>query len=118
MSVPAVDVLEALAVRLNASMTEGFQPSESLIPLRRLLRGMPDHAQPRLPVRVWLALVDYVLIEDAPVRNAPDMNEALTPCEFGGRAFPMLASTIFCIDCARDWGVHSIVGYPAPPDDE
>lgn len=117
----SMGVLEAKALALNAAMINGDQDeaAEHLAHLRRLFREVPVDAQPRVPLRVWLALVDYVLHEDAPVRNAPNLDAALTPDEFGE-----LPSTAVswrpedCIDHACDWGGHSIAGFPDCPDDE
>ena len=86
--------------------------------LRGQLRQAPDDASPRLSLRVWLALVGYMLHEDAEVRNAPDLGALLTPAECGARvclANPWPAHVLLFEACDLD--DDAINGYPECPDD-
>jgi hypothetical protein len=116
----SLKVLEVSAVALNAALASGDQDTSAkhLTHLRSRLRELPDEAQPCMSLRVWLALVDYVLSEAAPVRNATNMDEAMTLTDFGMLAFPVLLSPLFCLDHARDWSGFSISGFPACSDIE
>lgn len=44
---------------------------------RDILRSLPDGLRPRLPMRVWVALVDYMLSEESPVRSDADQMKLL-----------------------------------------
>jgi hypothetical protein len=114
-------VLEAEALALNAALINGDQEeaTERLAHLRCLFQEVPNDAQPRVPLRVWLALVDYVIHKDYILRNAPNMDEALTPAEFG--ELPSETEDWFawrCIELACDWDGYSITGFPDYPDDD
>ncbi len=119
-----VNVVEVEAAALNSALAKVDQDAAAkhLAHLRGLLRELPDTAQPKFSLRVWLALVDYVLHDTAEVRNVSDLEEIFTPAEFGKRAAPAHALAawlaIHCLDHARDRSGFSITGFPDGPDDE
>lgn len=85
-----------------------------IMQLRQLLaRAAPD-AGPRLAGRVWLALLDYMLHEDAGIRSAPDMGAMMTPGECGavffGPAHPWPAHAVMYWAC--DFEANSVLGWP------
>lgn len=49
--------------------------------LRDLLRRLPEGLSLRLPARVWVALLDYLLADDAKLRTLDDQAGKLTPAE-------------------------------------
>lgn len=74
----------------------------------------PDFS-PRLPLRVWVALSDYMLHPACGVRHSPNADEALTPVEFGDLLGPWLASSVLWEVC--DFDNNALNGYPEYPDD-
>lgn len=82
--------VEAVADLVNGALTRGDDDlaAARLLQLRELLPDTAPGASPRLPVRVWLSLLSYMLHAEAAIRNAPDMAELLTPEEVGTRFFP------------------------------
>ena len=122
-AVPCATVadVEALADLTNSALARGNQDAAEIliVQLRALLRQLPDDASPRLTLRVWLALVIYLLHEEAEVRHAPDIEALLTPGEFGmrvGREWAWPAHMVLFE--ASDWDDIAIHGYPEYPDDE
>ena len=112
--------VEAASDLVDGALARGSHDAANvkIIQLRGLLRQLPDDASPRLTLRVWLALIVYVLHEDAEVRNAPDVGTLLTPGEFGARwcstdIWP--AHAVLFEACDRD--DSAIHGYPEDPDD-
>lgn len=90
-----------------------------IIQLRGLLRQLPDDASPRQTLRVWLALIEYMLHEEAEIRNAPDAGAILTPGEFGARVcstYIWPAHVVLFEAC--DWDDSAIHGYPAYQDEQ
>lgn len=79
--------IESVGEMVNAALLRGnhYGAAVRTWQLRGLLRQSIGDAGPRLTVRVWLSLLDYILHEDAEVRHAPDMGELLTPGEVGTR---------------------------------
>ncbi|MDP1637605.1 MAG: hypothetical protein Q8L62_05930 [Candidatus Nitrotoga sp.] len=113
--------LEALGDLIDGALIRGNQDMAAIriTQLRGLLRQSQDDVRLRLSLRVWLALVDYMLHEEAEVRSAPDVEALLTPVEFGARAcpeFPWPVNVVLFDAC--DWDDNAIYGYPECPDDE
>lgn len=88
---------------------------------RDLLRKISDDAQPRMSLRVWLALVEWFIDPDSAIVKAPDQAAMLTPVEFavrwhGWENTPNLNSQT--LDLARDWEDFAINGIPYYPEDD
>ena len=83
--------------------------------MRALLRRLPGDARPRMPLLVWLALVDWVLIDDAHVRQAPDQAAVLDSAEFCARVRPDTSPGLanHWLELACDWKGFSVAGLPA-----
>jgi len=118
-SVSAAD-METLGELIGDALARGNQYGAAIRTwqLRGQLRQATDDASPRLSLRVWLALVGYMLHEDAEVRNAPDLGALLTPAECGARicpAGPWPAYVLLFEAC--DFDDDAINGYPECPDD-
>lgn len=112
--------VEELSKAVDASLLDGDQAWADVLiqQLRELLRQVPDDARPRLSLRVWLALVDYVLSNNSSARYAPNMGASMTADEFGQLActtFPW--PPVHCLDFARDWNDRAINGWPEYADE-
>lgn len=119
-ALPGVSVaeVEAVATLSNSALEQGNQVTAEtpIVQTRALLRQLPDDARPRISLRVWLALVDYVLRDDADIRHALDLAALLTPDEFGQRVSVVAAwPSVHCLDHARDWNDYSLKGWPEYP---
>lgn len=119
--VASLELLRCEALALNDSMTLGDETGERLVHLRKRLREIPEYVEVCFPVRVWLALIDFELINDSPVRNAPNMDEELTTVEFlnilrNHHKFYLREDSITLQRQACDWHDFSINGFP--DDDE
>lgn len=87
--------------------------------LRELLRSLPAGTGARMPLRVWLALVDYALADGAAVRQSQDLDAILSPQEFARRVRPDLAELRGeWLDIACHWRGHSVTGLPACLDEK
>lgn len=87
--------------------------------LRALLRKTTDDASPRLSLRVWLALFEYMLHHEAEIRHATDTGTLLTPAEFGVRvclANPWPANVVLFDACDLD--DDAINGWPECESDD
>lgn len=85
--------------------------------LRDLMRQDPGNACPRLSVRVWLALLSFVLREDSAIRHALDLRARLDPGEFGARVGGHWdADEVMLHAC--DFDDVAINGWPEYDDDE
>ena len=106
--------LEAVSDLVNGALTRGDQDRAAarIVQLRELLPHAAPGASPRLAVRVWLALLDYMTHEEAEIRNAPDMGALLTPGECGAlfTRSPWAAHTVIFEAC--DFDGNSIFGWP------
>ena len=105
--------VEAVADLVNGALARGNHDAAAarIVQLRGLLAQTGPDARPRLTVRVWLALLIYILHEDAPIRSAPDMGALLTPGECGALSpWPWPASMVIFQAC--DFDGHSIHGWP------
>jgi len=121
-ALPGVSVaeVEAVATLTNSALEQDNQDTSEnhIVQTRALLRQLPDDAKPRLSLRVWLALVDYVIRDDADIRHALDLAALLTPEEFGRRVSVVCVwPAVLCLDHARDWRDISMYGWPAYPND-
>ena len=86
--------------------------------LRRHLRRLPSEAQPVMPVRTWIALVDWVLHDESEVRRFESQDIAVTPDDFALLVTDGLAaggaSWLFE---ACDWEGHAALGLAGDADD-
>ena len=91
-----------------------FAADARIVQLRELLPHSAPGASPRMTVRVWLALLVYLLHEDAAIRNAPDMGALVTPEQVGTQFFPpgnaWPAHTVIYEAC--DFDGNSVFGWP------
>ena len=117
--IPVADI-EALGVLLDGAETSGNSYSVAIhvFQVRNLLRKTPTGASPRLSLRVWLKLLDYMLAKDSEIRHAPDLGALLTPDEFGRRVCPAGWDANTVLDEACDFDDISINGWPDYPDRE
>ena len=75
-----------------------------LAPLRDTLRQLPDDAAPAMPLRVWVALVNWVFDCNSPAWQTQDQAAVMTPSEFSNVATPLGATLgTFCFDLACNW---------------
>lgn len=121
---PSVDDVEEAGVELDNTLRKN-DPAWAQVMVqnfRDLLRQLPDDAEPRLSLRVWLAMVDWIIPPGLAVCHAPDKDELLNPVQFGLRwhhpnpAFPLLGHHTLSHAC--DWGDISLNGWPQYPDDD
>ena len=109
--------IEAAGDLADGALRRGdqFAADGRIVQLRELLSHASPDASPRLTLRVWLALLDYVLHPEAEIRNAPDLGALMTPAEleaqFKGSPWPPGLAIFW----ARDLDRYSINGWP---DDE
>ena len=122
LAAPCITVadVEVMADLTDGALARGNQEAAEIrtVQLRGLLRQLPDDTDPRLTLRVWLALVAYMLHEEAEIRHAPDMGALLNTGEFATRvstAWPWPVHWVY--ENACDWDDHAINGYPEDPDD-
>ena len=79
--------------------------------LRDGLRELPPGAEPGMPLRVWVALVDWVLRVDSEVRSHPDQDQLLAPGQFAALAAPAGdADGLEWLHAACDWNDGSLLG--------
>lgn len=109
------DPLAALAKQMGdvdaALVTAPNQnPLDLLAPLRYTLRHLPEDAAPAMPLRVWVALVNWVLGANSRARHAQDQAAMLTPMEFSIMAAP------HCVPMAAAWLDHAC-NWADRPDD-
>ena len=123
-STVSVAEVETAGVELDNALTAGDQAwaCVTIQQVRDLLRLTPDDAQPRLSLRVWVALCDYVLMLDGVLERATNPAELLTPIQFCGRwrpgqpTYPL--QNHHTLSHACDWNDHAINGWPTYPDDD
>ena len=116
--------VEAAGVELDKALIDGDQArlNAMIQQTRQLLRILPDDAEPRLSLRVWVTLCDYVLMLDGVLERATNPAELLTPIQFCGRWQP--DQTIYALQnhhtlChACDWHDYALNGWPAYPEDD
>lgn len=93
--------------------------AEAVAPLRAALRQLPDGARPRLSLRCWLALVDWVLIDASPARTSADHDIVLSADEFAILAWPQNPTPGHCwLDLACDWRDFAVTGLPDDFDED
>lgn len=80
--------------------------------LRAMLRQLPSVAEPRFPLNVWLALVDYCLNDGAAVRNEPDSGQVLDEVAFAQLVTPTGPLILEWLECARDLHGYAVNGWP------
>ena len=73
---------------LALALPNPYAAAVRIFQLRNQLRIVNANLDPRFSARVWLALTDYGLHEESEFRNTPNMDELLTPGEFGKRLCP------------------------------
>lgn len=78
--------------------------------LRDGLRELPPGAEPGVPLRVWIALVDWMLRADSEVRSHPDQDQLLTPDQFAALAAQAGdADGLEWLHAACDWNDSSLL---------
>lgn len=78
--------------------------------LRDGLRELSPGAEPEMPLRVWVALVDWMLRADAEVRSRADQDQLLTPGQFAALAAPDGdADGLEWLHAACDWSDSSLL---------
>jgi hypothetical protein len=130
-TVPGVSVsdAEAVGIELDNALTNGDQSWSDLMinKLRTTLRQMVlesdpyDEVEPRLSLRVWLALCSYVLVFDDAMLLTNNPVELLTPVQFCRRHLPHSQTypleNHHTLSHACDWQDYSIKGWPEYPDE-
>ena len=114
-----LEAVAALDVALTADQ-EGPLFDGLVMEVRERLRVVPDAMVPALPLRVWLCLVDWVLVADAAVRMETNQGRALTLPEFAALVNPDPAWRLpwLWLENARDVRGWSITGLPASDTDD
>lgn len=115
-SSPKLLDLAAVGAQVNAAMLAG-QPTIVAVQvaalrklLRVLVREVPFGLTPRLPARVWVALLDYLLVDDVRLRDQGIQDVTLTPTEvaknIGGGKGVWSADLVLGEACDwRDWSL-------------
>jgi hypothetical protein len=125
----AVASVEAAAVELDQALASDDQAwAAAMVPqVRQALRHLtqctdPDDqaTEPRLSLRVWLALCDYALtFDDAATGGNPAA--LMTPSQFAqhhrpGHTYQLKNHHI--LEFAADWNDYAANGWPSYPDDD
>lgn len=110
-----VRALAQEVARLLNSSADGGAVRASLAALREVLRELPADSQPKMPVCVWVALVDWVLSEHAPVREGIDTDSEVTPDQFAALVCPDHPHGAW-LSMACDWDGYSVCGLPEVDD--
>lgn len=115
--------VETAGAELDKTLTEGNQEWAAVMvqQARELLRKLPANARPRLSLRAWLAMVEWLIHPECEILHAPDKGTLLTPVQFGMRwqgwpDYPLLNE--HTLDAACDWHDISVTGWPQYPDDQ
>lgn len=108
--------IEAAGDALDGALRRGDKDRVAALSLklRELLPDAAPGASPRLSVRVWLALLDYLLCPQAAIRTAPDMAAILSPEEVGTKFFPTewpWSAGLVLFECADHDG-YATRGWP------
>lgn len=116
-TVPSVEALALEVGELIAEFPGEIESGEQIRHLRGLLRLMPKGSNPRLPLRVWLHLVDYCLHEDATIRRNPYGDMLMDEFDFALlHGVDILRGEWLSIAC--DWHGHAVNGWPEGWDDQ
>ena len=113
--------VEHMGRLLDAALLQGnaYAVAVRTHQLRGLLADMATDASPRLSVRVWVALLDYILHKNAKIKTHQGMGEVLTPAECGaifGPAWPWPGHVVVYQAC--DFYHNSLNGWPDGLDDD
>lgn len=111
-SVAAVEVAALEAGEFLALFPGEPDAAELILKLRAMLRQLPSGARPRLPLRVWLCLVDYCLHSGASVRENPDGGLILDELAFAQLTSPNAPAVLDWLECACDWSGFAVNGWP------
>lgn len=112
-SVHTVETVAAACANLLESVQRPDDAAYPLAFLRDLLRRLTPEDRPRLPLCVWLYLVDMTLHPEAEVRQSPDGGALLDVAEFAERVNPSRPFAPDWEDAACDWDGLSVTGWPA-----
>lgn len=122
--------IEAAGVELDQALTAGDAEWAAVMlqQVRGLLRenaiefDPDDNSEPRLSLRVWVALLSYVLVTDGVLDRANNPAELLTPVQFCRHFKPDRPTypleSHHTLNEACDWQDYSIKGWPSYPDDD
>lgn len=125
----AVADVEAAGAELDNALATGDQAWAGVMlqQVRESLRKMGletdpnDEAEPRLSLRVWVALCAYVLTLDGVMERATNPAELLTPIQFCEHWRPSQPTyplqNHHTLNDACDWNDYAIKGWPQYPDD-
>ena len=122
--------VEAIGAELDRALTAGEQAWTGVMikEMRDSLRNMglkfdpDDKAEPRLSLRVWVALTEYVFLTDDLLERASNRGELLTPVQFDVRRLPNSPTyplqNHHLLSHACDWNDFAITGFPDCPEDD
>ena len=129
---PLLATVESAGAELDQALMGNDQEWSELMTqqLRGLLRQLPDHARPCLTLRVWLAMLEWLISPECEVFDSPNKSEILTPGQFGYRwhkslfaegvmtteHIPSLGANALSEAC--DWNDVSINGWPHDPEED
>ena len=107
--------LEAAADLLDGALVRGNDAAaaDRTMQLRDLLSQAAPDASPRLTVRVWLALLDYMLHPEAEIRATTDRGRMENPEECGALVCPdhPWSADMVLVE-SIDYDNHSTLGWP------
>lgn len=107
------DVGEQLDFLLQVNEHEAA--SDAVSQIRALFRQTSDEAEPRLSLRVWRHLTEYVLnVDKENMQDSQHQGDLLKPIEFGF-LWQGIDSQVIHLDVlnfARDWKNYSVNGWP------
>lgn len=127
---PLLGTVESAGAELDHAIMGNDQEWSGVMTqqLRDLLRQLPDDARPCLTLRVWLALLEWLISPECEVFDSPNKSEILTPGQFAYRRHKaffakglMTTEHISCLGAnalseACDWNDVSINGWPDDPE--
>lgn len=110
-SVAAVDAAALEAGEFLALFPGEPEAAAMIQQLRGMLRHLPSETRPRMPLNVWLNLVDYVVHAEASVRRSPDQSICVDEFELALLVSP--CAPIFDLrEMACDWHGYAVNGWP------
>jgi len=110
-SVSAVETAALEAGEFLTLFPREPEAAELIQQLRAMLRQLPPEAMPRMPLRVWLCLVDYCLHAEASVRQNKDGGLWLDEVAFAHLVCPNHPFYEW-LECACDWKGYAVNGWP------
>lgn len=105
--------LVLLAPAADAALAEGAAAVSWLRAVREELRQLPADAQPRLSLRLWLALTAYFRYEESAEHDDPDQGRLLTPDAYAEIVSNLPNWGVVWLEAACDWDDVALHGWPA-----